>query len=288
MRRTSISGAIAATVRHLTGKPATAIETTQSRVSKANPSISTTNAHSAAPTMKHQYTVLLPVQFTPSPLVDDRFVVCRDDIAIAYKDPRVQFAAQKLSAKIDDLRYIVGRKSALAMGVRAILAEHKNEGDTISAEAVAQRLREFCAQVDEQIVFAEEHLVEHDAAVRARLKRHEPLRAAVRSRLTELASERDRLGQEAARRHDLNGGGSRYTALRQAGLSDSQIKAAEPTALSPQVLAERRQARLAEITPIIEKLQAFCASLDFDAAHLEGLPEFYALMAVRDGEKVAV
>lgn len=283
MRRPSISGVFAATVRQLTSKPTKATDATRKPVAKAYPTVSTTNAPSA-PAMKHQSPIILAPQFEGSPLVDDRFAG-RDDVAAAYRDPRVQSAAHMLAAKIDDLRFIIGYHSAAAMGIRAVLAEV--EGRAISTEAVAQRLREFCEQADEHIVFAQEHVAEHAAAARDCLERHRPLRTAVTGRLSELIAERDCLAREAARRYDLSGSGSRYATLSQAGLSDAQIKATEPGALSPQILADRREARIAEITPIIERLQAFGDSIDFDAVHLVGLHEFDALVAARDGEKAA-
>lgn len=282
MRRTTIGSVIALITRHRGSRPSRPAQAPRSCIANLSPAIFKPTAPIALAMNTTHSPILMPVQFTPSPLVDDRFAG-RDDVAAAYRDPRVQSAAHRLAAKIDDLRFIIGYHSAAAMGIRSVLAE--TEGRAISAEDVALRLCVFCEQVDEHIVFAREHVAEHYVADRACLERHRPLRTAVTARLSELAAERDRLVHEAARRHDLNGGGSRYATLSQAGLSDAQIEVTEPAALSPQILAERRQVRLAEITPIIEKLQAFGSSPDFNASHLDGLPEFDALVAARDGGK---
>ena len=121
------------------------------------------------------------------------------------------------------------------------------------------------------------------------MMRHEPLRAAARIRLNQLISERTSLLQsdDAARRAASLGlsGASRYAVLRSAGLDEAAILAAEPTALNPEVIAERRRARIAEITPQIEKLKAFGASGTFDTVLLADFPEFIDLIAARDGQE---
>jgi hypothetical protein len=98
-----------------------------------------------------------------SPLVDDQ-LAGREDVAIALQERKVQRAAGDLSASIDDLRSLMGVHSAAAIGVYAALAE--SDGGLISADAVAQWLRVFTQQIEEQIAYAKDHLAQHDAAVK--------------------------------------------------------------------------------------------------------------------------
>lgn len=233
---------------------------------------------------------VLPLQFVVSPLADDRFAG-RDDIDIAFRDSRVQSAAAELSGKIDRLRSLIGYRSCMSMGVRAVLADQADDG-SISADAVAHRLRQFSEQIDEQLVCAREDIAEHEAASRTRMARHQPVRQAVSNALTRLSNEWKHLNtrDDALRRGAKIGlsGEVRYSQLKALGYSDEDIgRLRVPEDFGSQVAAIRL--RMQQIGPQLEALKLFAESVDYDATAIKDIdPDIDAAVAARDGALPAV
>lgn len=229
--------------------------------------------------------------FTPSPLAAETHPAVVDEMDIIYRDPSVQRAAGACAANRSRLMDVAGFKSEIASAIEIAVAQDEDlDISNVTATTVAEVLRQRTEDIDAAIDECRADHAAHQAKSRARMLRHAPLRNAVGHQLTKLAAERDCLIAEndVARRvltADLYGA-SRYAVLRGAGLSDAQIEATEPSALNPDILTERRRARLAEIAPQISALQAFSASPDFNAELLDGFG-FEALITARDGAKVA-
>lgn len=233
--------------------------------------------------MKHEL-------FSPSPLAAETHLGAIDAIDIIFRDPSVQHAAGTCAANRSRLMEIAGFKSEISSAIESTVAKDEDlDIGNVTAAMVAEVLRQRSEEIEAAIDECRADHAAHQAKSRARMLRHEPLRVAVSQRLTNLTAERDHLiaADDAAHRANALGisGASRYAVLRSAGLSDSQIEATEPTALSPEILTERRRARLAKIGPEISALRAFSASPDFDAGLLAGLG-FDALIMARDGAEV--
>lgn len=228
--------------------------------------------------------------FTPSPLAAETHSGVVDMLDIIFRDPSVQRAAGACAANRSRLMEVAGFKSEISSAIEIAVAKDEDlDIGNVTAAMVAELLRQRSEEIEAAIDECRADHAAHQAKSRARMLRHKPLRVAVSQRHTNLTAERDHLiaANDAARRADTLGisGASRYAVLRSAGLSDSQIEATEPTALSPEILTERRRARLAEIAPEISALQAFSASPDFDAGLLAGLG-FDALIMAREGAEV--
>lgn len=228
--------------------------------------------------------------FTPSPLAAETHSGVVDMLDIIFRDPSVQHAAGVCAANRSCLLETAGFNSEISAAIEiAIAKDEELDIANITPTIVAEVLRRRAQNIDAAIEECREDLASHEAKSRVRMLRHWPLRHAVGQQLTKLVAERDRLivEDDAARRvptADMYGS-SRYAVLRGAGLSNAQIEATEPSALNPDILTERRRARLAEIAPQIAALQAFSASPDFNAELLAGLG-FEALITARDRAKV--
>ena len=227
---------------------------------------------------------LMPLQFVSSPLPEDRFA-SREDVAIAFLDRNVQSAAAELSGKIDRLRTLCGYRTCLSAGIRAVLTEQPEDG-FISVEAVVHRLRQFSEEIEVQMASARDNIAAHDAAALARKMRHEPLRSACSKLHSTLTMELGRHvdADVSAARAAAIGLPTRYSILRNAGVPEPLIAALEPTAMAPEVLAERRRGRIAEIKAAVSRLEAFQSDPMFNAAPIVGLdPAIDSLIAARDG-----
>lgn len=224
--------------------------------------------------------------FARSPLSAETNPVIVDLIGTIFRDESVQRAAGACAAKRLRLTELAGFKSEISAAIQIAVANDEDlDIANFTPAVVAEVLRQRAEDIDSAIDDCREDHAAHQAASAARMRRHEPLRAAVSKRLSQLVSERDYLVQadDSARRAAAIGisGSSRFAILRSAGLTDEQIAATEPTATNPEVLAECRRIRIAEIGPQIEKLCAFGASPTFDAAPLAGLG-FEDLISARD------
>jgi len=209
-----------------------------------------------------------------------------DLIDTIFRDESVQRAAGACAAKRLRLTELAGVRSEISAAIEVAIANDEAlDIVNIRPAMVAEVLRQRAEDIDDAISDRQEDRTLHDAASRARIARHKPLRDAVSKLLNDLVAERDRLikADEAAARAAAMGLPTRYSTLISAGLSPAQIQATEPNALAPEVLIHRRRARLAEVVPQISKLQAFGASATFDAALLSDFPEFAGLIAARDG-----
>ncbi|MDM0018378.1 hypothetical protein [Variovorax saccharolyticus] len=231
--------------------------------------------------------------FVRSPLSVATNPVLADLIDVIFRDASVQRAAGACAAKRLRLIELAGFKSEISAAIRCVVAnaEDLNMG-SISPAAVVEVLRQRAEDIDDAIEDCREDHAAHQAASRALMARHGPLRAAVGKHLTQLTAERDHLSREndaAAIAASIGvPGASRYAVLRSAGLSDEQIAATEPTAVNPEIMADRRRARIAAIAPQIEKLKAFGEAPNFDAAPIIGIdPALDDLIAARASQKAA-
>lgn len=195
-----------------------------------------------------------------------------DLIDIIHRDESVQRAAGACASKHQSLIESAGYRSEIHAAIHVAI-EQDGRIESITPARVAEVLRRRGEDLDAAIDDQRAEHAEHDAASRNRMARYEPLRSAVRERLTLLISERDRLirEDEAAGRAASMGLPSRYAVLRNAGMSEAQIGVTEPMAISPEILARQRQERIAELNPQISALKAFGASPRFDTALLDGL-----------------
>ncbi|RYH71162.1 MAG: hypothetical protein EON54_00265 [Alcaligenaceae bacterium] len=212
-----------------------------------------------------------------------------DLIDIIHRDESVQRAAGTCAAKHQRLIELAGFRSEIHAAIHVAIAQD-GCGDigSITPDRIAEVLRQHARDIDAAIDDQRDAHAKHEDASRKRMTRYEPLRSAVRDRLALLISERDRLirEDESAGRASSMGLPSRYAVLRNAGMSEAQIGATEPTAISPEVLTRQRQERIAEINPQVSALKAFGASPNFDTALLDGLG-FDELIVARDAAKVA-
>lgn len=209
-----------------------------------------------------------------------------DLIDIIHRDESVQRAAGACSAKHQRLVELAGFRSEIHAAIHVAIAQ---DGciDSITPARIAEVLRQRSEHIDDAIADCQEDRARHDAASRTRMLRHEPLRAACSARLTQMVAERASLlrADDAERRANRLGltGSSRFSELRKAGLTDSQIAEVLPGASSPETVVAHRNERVAELARQIEKLRSFNASPNFDAAHLAGLDGFEDLIVARDG-----
>lgn len=221
-----------------------------------------------------------------SPLAHETSPALVDLIAPIFNNELVQRAAGSCAAKRLLLVELAGFRSEISAAIEAATANSDDlDIANVTPAMVAEVLRQREEVLEDAIAACREDRALHDAASRARLARHKPLRDAVSKLLNDLVADRDRLieAEDAATRAAALGLRTRYSTLISAGLTPAQIEATEPDALAPEVLIHRRRARLAEIEPQISKLQAFGASATFDAALLTDFPEFAGLIAARDG-----
>lgn len=212
-----------------------------------------------------------------------------DGIDAAFRDAHVQSAAGAALLKLARLQEVGGLRSLISAAVNDALEDVESVG-RLGPAAVTEKLRQFCEHIEEQIVSCREDRTEHDAIAKAARQRHRPLLLAVSQRANSLTGELEQINRAAdaeKRAHDLPGGApSRYRTLKAAGLTDAEIAAIEPTAKSPELVAESRAARVAEINALLPLLKRFSDDPLHDAAPLAGIPEFSELVADRDAHEV--
>ncbi|WP_213957123.1 hypothetical protein [Variovorax sp. dw_954] len=219
-----------------------------------------------------------------SPLVEEKNPAIVDQMVALYRNPAIQKAAAAYKLKVERLVDVACYRVAIASAIG--FACQKDLG--LSSEVISEILSGMAEAIDDEIEAVRADKIAHDLAEKLAMARHQPLRDAVGKLLSQLVAERERLikDDESAARAAAMGLPTRFSILRNLGMSEAQVAATEPTALSPEALTQRRRARIAEIAPHIEKLRAFSVSPTFDPAPLAGLG-FDELIAAREGDKAA-
>ena len=178
-----------------------------------------------------------------------------------------------------------GLRSLISAAVNDVLEDAENAG-RLEPAAVIEKLRQFCEHIEAQIVSCREDRTEHDAIAKAARQRHRPLLLAVSQRANALAGELKQVNRTAdakKRAHNLPGGApSRYRTLKAAGLTDAEVASIEPSAKSPELVAEAQATRITEIAAVLPPLKRFTHDPLHDAAPLAGMAEFADLIAARD------
>lgn len=230
---------------------------------------------------------LMQELFVRSPLAAETHPVTADLIDTIFRSEAVQKAAGICAAARQRLTEVAGFKAEISAAIQAAV-ESDDDLDihNVSPAMVAEALRKQADVLEEAAMACKDDHSAHHAASRARLARHEPLRAVVSRHLTTLSAERHYLidADESERRAASIGLPTRYRELRNAGLTEGQIALSEPDTLNPDVAAQRRRERLAEIAPQIEALHAFGRAPLFDAAIVANIhSEIDAAIVERDG-----
>ncbi|MGJ7552636.1 hypothetical protein ACSFBI_01455 [Variovorax sp. RB3P1] len=231
--------------------------------------------------LKDQFTMF---SLTQSPLADAQDLNPRavDAVLAVFADNEVQRHAAEVRGKLLHLIELAALRSEVAAAVKTVGA-HSN--DDLTPSAVAAILCRRAAELDDALADARADREGHEAARKARMVAMAPLKCEVSKRLTALVAERDHILNvaDAEKRATTLGlpGSSRFAVLQGAGLSDAQIAAIEPAAVSPDLLAERRRLRIAEIDRQTSLLRQFSADPLHDAAPLAGLG-FDGLIAARN------
>ena len=205
-------------------------------------------------------------------------------VDVAFDNPHVQVAAERLAAKRQLLAEIAGIRSSILEAIDA--------GGTTDPIAIVEELGRLAADADDAIAAVRAETRQHDAQRRERRLSMQPLRMAVSARISALSAERESLVNRitaAANASRMTGatGQLRYQNLLASGLSDVQICSLGEGLQNPADLTAKKQARIAEINRLLEPLWAFANDAVGDPAQLAGLG-FDDLIAERlDAEQVA-
>ena len=206
-------------------------------------------------------------------------------VDVAFDNPHVQVAAERLAAKRQLLAEIAGIRSSILEAIDA--------GGTTDPIAIVEELGRLAADADDAIAAVRAETRQHDAQRRERRLSMQPLRMAVSARISALSLEKESLvgliaaaAASGAPRATSSAGQLRYENLLASGLSNEQIAGLGVGLQNPTDLSNERQARIAEIDRLLVPLWGFAKNPRGDVALLVGLG-FDDLIAARLDAEVA-
>jgi hypothetical protein len=195
--------------------------------------------------------------------------------ALGFGDSAVRNLASRCAAALERLVYECGYANFASMAVEAA----HTDGGTPTAW-----LEQALHSLETETAAARIERGRHDARVKARTDRLQPLKSAVTARLTACEVDIPRLAERvrSAQKHPFgHQSESQYQKLIDAGLKPEQIALVGTENPVSKILeeAERHKARIAALQAELPALHAFSADPRCSPAHLEGLDGFDALIA---------
>ena len=205
-------------------------------------------------------------------------------VDVAFDNPHVQVAAERLAAKRQLLAEIAGIRSSILEAIDA--------GGTTDPIAIVEELGRLAADADDAIAAVRAETRQHDAQRRERRLSMQPLRMAVSARISALSAERESLVNRitaAANASRMTGatGQLRYQNLLASGLSDVQICSLGEDLRNPAVVTAEMQARITAIDALVVPLFVFSKDPLGDVTPLAGLGLDDLIAARLDAEAAA-
>lgn len=195
--------------------------------------------------------------------------------ALGFGDAAVRRLASQCAATLERL---VFENAYASYASRAIEAAHTDGGTP------TDWLKQTLQALQAETAIAKTERARHDARVKARSDRLQPLKSAVSVRLMACEVEIPRLAERvrSAQKHPFGlQSENQYQKLIDAGLTSEQIALVGTENPVSKILeeAERHKARIALLQSELPALRAFAADPRCSPLHLEGLGGFDALIA---------